>query len=98
MTVQNWQLTILEFPVLYSQSLSSGGTYADEGIYIQRRSTPVVTSVAPSRASSGYTSEGDVPGPARYRSPTKEQLEESGKIKIPDHIVSRLIIYFFCYG
>lgn len=74
---------------LPSRSLSSGGSYADEGIYIERRSTPS------SRGGSGTQSSGklshdsgleEVPEPFPYQSPSKEQLESSGPI--PEHIVS----------
>lgn len=80
---------------VHSRSLSSGGSYADEGIYIERRST-----ANSSKAPSGPNSAGgrrsydsgtggdkeDVPKPFRYHSPTKEDLERSGPI--PEHIVS----------
>lgn len=80
--------------VFHSRSLSAGGAYSDEGIYIERRST-----ANSSRAGSGGSSSGkgsydsgtgqDVPEPFRYRVPTKEQLERSGPI--PEHIVSRFV-------
>ncbi|XP_050727563.1 uncharacterized protein LOC127004154 isoform X3 [Eriocheir sinensis] len=70
-----------------NRSLSSGGSYADEGIYIERRSTPS------SRGGSGTQSSGklshdsgleEVPEAFLYQSPSKEQLESSGPI--PEHI------------
>nr|XP_045610212.1 uncharacterized protein LOC123765577 [Procambarus clarkii] len=76
-----------------NRSLSAGGAYSDEGIYIERRST-----ANSSRAGSGGSSSGkgsydsgtgqDVPEPFRYRVPTKEQLERSGPI--PEHIIREM--------
>ncbi|KAK3864941.1 hypothetical protein Pcinc_029406 [Petrolisthes cinctipes] len=80
-----------------NRSLSSGGSYADEGIFIERRST-----ASSSKAPSGPNSAGgrrsydsgnvddreDVPKPFRYKSPTKEDLERSGPI--PEHIIKKM--------
>ncbi|CAL4106656.1 unnamed protein product, partial [Meganyctiphanes norvegica] len=87
-----------------SRSLSSGGSYRDEDIFIERRST------ASSQASGGSWSrnggsrasgrasavtpsgrrvgQAEVPDAFRYHSPTKEQLERSGPI--PPHIMEKI--------
>ncbi|KAK4307157.1 hypothetical protein Pmani_021063 [Petrolisthes manimaculis] len=83
-----------------NRSLSSGGSYADEGIFIERRST-ANSSMAPSGPNSAGGSGGrrsydsgtvddreDVPKPFRYKSPTKEDLERSGPI--PEHIIKKM--------
>ncbi|XP_047495421.1 uncharacterized protein LOC125043372 [Penaeus chinensis] len=75
-----------------SGSLSSGGAYSDEGIYIERRSTASGSrggsggSVGGSSVDSGTG--GEVPEPFKYQSPTKEELERSGPI--PEHIIKKI--------
>ncbi|KAK7026062.1 hypothetical protein SK128_006501, partial [Halocaridina rubra] len=80
-----------------SRSLSSGGTYADEDIYIERRPTPGSGSASSGTNSVNSDTDGEVPEPFRYKSPTKEQLERSGPI--PEHIYSLTVVsrYECCY-
>ncbi|XP_068249223.1 uncharacterized protein [Palaemon carinicauda] len=67
-----------------SRSLSSGGTYSDEGIFIERRSTSSSRAQSSGGNSTDSGNGGEVPEAFRYKSPTKEQLERSGPI--PEHI------------
>ncbi|XP_042237054.1 uncharacterized protein LOC121876169 isoform X3 [Homarus americanus] len=72
-----------------NRSLSSGGTYSDEGIFIERRSTANSSRVGSGGSSTGGVSFDsgtgqEVPEAFKYRSPTKEELERSGPI--PEHI------------
>ena len=66
---------------------SGNGSYTDEGLYIERRST-ASDSRGSSRGSSGFNSgvEEQVPDAFTYVKPTKEELESSKPI--PPHIVS----------
>ncbi|XP_045131177.1 uncharacterized protein LOC123516133 isoform X2 [Portunus trituberculatus] len=70
-----------------NRSLSSGGSYADEGIYIERRATPSSRGGSGSKSSANLSHDSgldEVPEPFQYNSPSKEQLESSGAI--PEHI------------
>ncbi|XP_069939272.1 uncharacterized protein [Cherax quadricarinatus] len=76
-----------------NRSLSSGGAYSDEGIYIERRSTANSSRMGSSGSSTGKGSYDsgtghEIPEAFRYRIPTKEQLERSGPI--PEHIIRRI--------
>ncbi|XP_066964283.1 uncharacterized protein [Macrobrachium rosenbergii] len=71
-----------------SGSLSSGGTYSDEGIFIERRSTASSRAQSSGGSSTDSGNGGEVPEAFRYKSPTKEQLERSGPI--PEHIDSEM--------
>ncbi|XP_045131181.1 uncharacterized protein LOC123516133 isoform X6 [Portunus trituberculatus] len=74
-----------------NRSLSSGGSYADEGIYIERRATPSSRGGSGSKSSANLSHDSgldEVPEPFQYNSPSKEQLESSGAI--PEHILKKL--------
>ncbi|XP_064079297.1 uncharacterized protein LOC135196421 isoform X2 [Macrobrachium nipponense] len=71
-----------------SRSLSSGGTYSDEGIFIERRSTASSRARSSGGSSTDSGNGGEVPEAFRYKSPTKEQLERSGPI--PEHIRKKI--------
>ncbi|XP_071529772.1 uncharacterized protein [Panulirus ornatus] len=76
-----------------NRSLSSGGAYSDEGIYIERRSTANSSRMSSSGSSAGGMSYDsgtgeEVPEAFRYRSPTKEQLKRSGRI--PEHMIKSI--------
>lgn len=74
-----------------NRSLSSGGSYADEGIYIERRATPSSRGGSGSKSSGNLSQDSgldEVPEPFQYNSPSKEQLESSGAI--PEHILKKL--------